>query len=97
MHPTLVSVDPLFVQFVFVRPVFVQRCFRPTLDSSNLLSSMTYIRPICFRPILFHFLFLSKNTKTRFRPIFGVFPLKDMQTLPLCFDPIFIDDGECAI
>ena len=72
-------VDPLFVQFIFVQPVFpqpvfVQRCFCPTLDSSNLLSSMTYIRPICFRPILVHFLFLSKNTKARFRPIFGVFP-----------------------
>ena len=74
--PIVWRVDPLFVQFIFVQPVFIQRRFHPTLDSSNLLSSMTYIRPICFRPILVHFLFLSRNTKARFRPIFGVFHLR---------------------
>ena len=66
-------VDPLFVQPVFIQPVFVQPCFRPTLDLSNSLSSMTYIRPICFRPILVHFLFLSKKTEAKFHPIFRVF------------------------
>ena len=62
-----------FVQFIFVEPVFIQRCFRPTLDPSNLLSSMTYICPICFHPILVPFLFLSKNTRARFGSMFGVF------------------------
>ena len=66
MYIYIDMVDLLFVQFilvqtVFVQPVFVQRWFRPTLDSSNLLLSMTYIRPICFRPILVHFLFFPKN------------------------------------
>ena len=27
----------------------------------------------------------------------GYFPIKDMQTLPLSFDPVFMDDGECAV
>ena len=79
----LKAVDPLFVQFIFVQLVFVQPCFRPTLDSSNSLSSMTYIRPICFRPILVHFLFLSKKKqKLDFIQYLGLFPIKDMQTPP---------------
>ena len=27
----------------------------------------------------------------------GFFPIKDMQTLPLSFDPVFMNDGECAV
>ena len=59
----------LFVQFIlvetiFVQPHSVQRCFRPTLDLSNLLSSKTYNRPFCFCLILVHFLFMSKKNKS---------------------------------
>ena len=29
--------------------------------------------------------------------LFGIFPTKDMQTLhPLSFDPVFMDDAQCA-
>ena len=62
------TVDPLFIQFifvqyVFVQPIFVQSTFVHDLYSSNLFSSN-------FSP----FPFLFKNSKARFRPIFGVFP-----------------------
>ena len=57
--------------------------FRPTLDLSNLLSSKTYIRPFCFRPILVHFLFMSiKKQKLDFVQYLGFIPIKAMQTPP---------------
>ena len=73
--------------------LFVQCCFRPAMDLSNLLSSKTYIRPFCFRPILVHFLFYKKKQKIDFVQYLGFFLLNDMQTPPLCFDLVFIDDG----
>ena len=48
----LLIVQFILVQTVFVQPHFVQRCFRPTLDLSDLLSFKTYNRPFCFCPIL---------------------------------------------
>ena len=52
-----------FSSNLFSSNLFWSKCFRPILFSSNLLSSMTNIRPICFRPILVHFLFWSKKQK----------------------------------